>query len=74
MSCLISIIMTISGLTGVKLIIAGALLLGLVMTIFPALMQPTIEEVTGDDSLALGHFGSACYWLSAQIGKLFGKK
>lgn len=74
MSCLISIIMSISGLKGVQLIIAGALLLGLVMTVFPALMQPTMEEITGDDSLALGHFGSACYWLSAQIGKLFGKK
>ena len=53
--------------------IAGALLLGLVMSVFPAIMQPTIEEITGDDSLALGHFGSGCYWLSAQIGKLFGK-
>ena len=74
MSCLISIIMSISGLTGAKMILAGALLLGLLMSVFPALMQPTIEEVTGDDSLALGHFGSGCYWLSAQIGKLFGKK
>lgn len=73
MSCLIAIIMSISGLTGWKLILAGALLLGLVMAVFPALMQPTIEEITGDDSLALGHFGSGCYWLSAQIGKLFGK-
>lgn len=73
MSCLIAIIMSISGLTGAKLIIAGALLLGLVMAVFPALMQPTIEEITGDDSLALGHFGSGCYWLSAQIGKFFGK-
>lgn len=72
-SCLISIIMSISGLEGIKLIIAGALLLGFVMSIFPALMQPTIEAVTEDDSLALGHFGSGCYWLSAQIGKLFGK-
>lgn len=73
MSCLISIIMSISGLTGIKLILTGALLLGLLMAVFPALMQPTIEAITGDDSLALGHFGSACYWLSAQIGKLFGK-
>ncbi len=73
MSCLISIIMSISGLTGAKLIIAGSLLLGLVMAIFPALMQPVMEEITGDDSLALGHFGSGCYWLSAQIGKLFGR-
>lgn len=73
MSCLISIILSISGLTGAKMIIAGALLMGLLMSVFPALMQPTIEAVTGDDSLALGHFGSGCYWLSAQIGKVFGK-
>ena len=74
MSCLIAILMSISGLTGAKLIIAGALLLGLVMAVFPALMQPTVEAITGNDTLALGHFGSGCYWLSAQIGKLFGRK
>ena len=74
MSCLIAILMSISGLTGAKLIIAGALLLGLVMAAFPALMQPTVEAITGNDTLALGHFGSGCYWLSAQIGKLFGRK
>lgn len=73
MSCLIAILMSIAGLEGPMLIVTGALLLGLVMAIFPALMQPTIRKVTGDDSLALGHFGSGCYWLSAQIGKLFGR-
>ena len=73
MSCMIAILMSIAGLTGPKLIITGALLLGLLMAIFPALMQPTIRKITGDDSLALGHFGSGCYWLSAQIGKLFGR-
>lgn len=73
MSCLIAIIMSIAGLEGFKLVLAGAMLLGLVMAVFPALMQPTMEAITGDDSLALGHFGSGCYWLSAQIGKLFGR-
>lgn len=73
MSCLIAILTSIAGLSGIQQIITGALLLGLVMGIFPALMQPTIEKITGDDSLALGHFGSGCYWLSAQIGKLFGR-
>ncbi len=74
MSCLIAIIFSIGGLSGWKLIAAGALLLGFLMAMFPAIMQPTIREVTGDDSLALGHFGSCCYWLSGQIGKLCGKK
>lgn len=74
MSCLVAIIMSISGLGGTRLILTGALLMGLVMAVFPALMQPVMREITGDDSLALGHFGSGCYWLSAQIGKLFGRK
>ncbi len=73
MSCLIAIILSIAGLEGFKLILAGSMLLGLLMAAFPALMQPTMEAITGDDSLALGHFGSGCYWLSAQIGKLFGR-
>lgn len=73
MSCLVAILMSIAGLEGPQLIITGALLMGLVMAIFPALMQPTMRKVVGDDSLALGHFGSGCYWLSAQIGKLFGR-
>ncbi|MDR1769291.1 MAG: PTS ascorbate transporter subunit IIC [Hungatella sp.] len=74
MSCMIAIILSIAGLNGWRLVIGGALLLGLIMAFFPAIMQPVIREVTGDDSLALGHFGSCCYWLSGQIGKLCGKK
>ena len=74
MSCLIAIILTIAGFDGWMLIVGGALLLGFVMALFPALMQPTMRKVTGNDSLALGHFASCCYWLSAQIGKIFGRK
>lgn len=74
MSCMIAIILSIAGLDGWRLVVGGALLLGFIMAFFPAIMQPIIREVTGDDSLALGHFGSCCYWLSGQMGKLCGKK
>lgn len=70
MACLITIILSITGLEGWQLTVGGSLLLGFVMALFPALMQPTMQKITGDDSLALGHFGSCCYFLSAQIGKL----
>ena len=30
-----------------------------------------MKKITGENNLAIGHFGSGCYWLSAQIGKLF---
>lgn len=70
MACLLTIILSIAGLEGWQLTVGGSLLLGFVMALFPALMQPTMRKITGDDSLALGHFGSFCYFLSAQIGKL----
>ena len=71
MACLITIMLNIAGLEGWQLTVGGAMLLGFVMSMFPAIMQPTMEKITGDDSLALGHFGSSCYFISAQIGKLF---
>lgn len=74
MACLVAITLSIAGLTGTPLIIGGALLLGFIMAAFPALMQPTIRKITGNDMLALGHFSSTGYFISAQIGKLFGRK
>ncbi len=74
MACLVAITLSIAGLTGTPLIIGGALLLGFIMAAFPALMQPTVRKITGNDMLALGHFSSTGYFISAQIGKLFGRK
>ena len=74
MACLITCILKIAGMDGWQLYLAGALILGFVMAFFPWLMNPIIKEVVGDDSVALGHFGSACYWLSGMVGRLFGGK
>lgn len=74
MACLITCILEIAGMSGWMLYFAGALILGFVMAFFPWLMNPIIKEVVGDDSVALGHFGSICYWMSGMVGKLFGGK
>lgn len=74
MACMLSIILNVGGLSGWKLIAAGALLLGLYMAVSPALIQHTVTSVIGDDSLAIAHTGSFGYWLSAMAGKLFGRK
>lgn len=55
MACLIAITLSIAGLTGTPLIIGGALLLGFIMAAFPALMQPTIRKVTGNDKIGRAH-------------------
>lgn len=74
MACLISAVFATGGVTGVPLIIIGSVILGLLMVFMPALIQPYVREITGNDSIAVGHFGSIGYFTSAFIGKRFGDK
>jgi PTS system ascorbate-specific IIC component len=74
MACLIAVTLSVAGLHGVALILVGAVLLGLCMVIFPALLQPYVRQITGSDDFAIGHFGSIGYFMAAVIGKRFGNK
>jgi PTS system ascorbate-specific IIC component len=51
----------------------GAVILGAMMVISPAILQPFTRKITNTDDLALGHFGSIGYLLSALVGKVVGK-
>ncbi|AZO94768.1 PTS ascorbate transporter subunit IIC [Halocella sp. SP3-1] len=73
MACMIAVILVVAGFTGANLILVGSLILGLVMAVFPALAQPTMKKITGNNNVAFGHFGTTGYILSAWVGKLFGK-
>lgn len=73
MAALIAVVLTVGGLSGWQLILAGSALLGLTMAIFPAMAQKTMVKITGDDSIAFGHFGTLGYVFSAWLGSLFGK-
>ncbi len=75
MAAMIAIVLTVGGLEGWQLVAGGSLILGLVMAIFPALGQSTMRHITGTDDIALGHFSTVGYWMSAKIAKLTrGKK
>jgi ascorbate PTS system EIIC component len=74
MACLISAVFATGGVTGVPLVIIGSIILGSLMVLMPAILQPYMREVTGTDQIALGHFGSIGYFTSAWIGKRFGNK
>jgi len=74
MACLISAILSVSGISGVTMVVLGSVLLGTLMVLSPAMMQKFTEEVTGTDEIALGHFGSFGYLLSAWVGKIAGDK
>jgi ascorbate PTS system EIIC component len=74
MACLISAVFATGGVKGVPLIIIGSIILGLLMVFMPALLQPYVRQITGNDSIAVGHFGSIGYFTAAFIGKRVGDK
>lgn len=71
MAAFLAIILTVGHIKGVLTVILGALILGLIMAVFPALAQPTMRKITGNDQVALGHFGTLSYWAAGEVGKLF---
>ena len=50
----------------------GAILGGICCVVFPAMAQPVVRKITGSDDIALGHFCTLGYVLSAGVSKLTG--
>ncbi|MFB5664072.1 PTS ascorbate transporter subunit IIC [Alteribacillus sp. HJP-4] len=73
MACLIAVILITGGFSGVPMIILGSVILGALMVLSPAMLQPFTRRVTGSDDFAIGHFGSIGYFVSALVGKAVGK-
>ncbi|KXG08936.1 Ascorbate-specific permease IIC component UlaA [Anoxybacillus sp. P3H1B] len=73
MACMIAVILVAAGLKGFQLAFVGSLALGLIMAIFPALAQPFMRKITGNDQVGFGHFSTLGYALSGAIGSLVGK-
>lgn len=74
MAAFLAIILTVGNWSGVPLIITGSISLGIIMAIFPALAQPTMKKITGNDQVSLGHFGTVSYVAASAVGSLFKKK
>lgn len=73
MSAMLAVILSVGGLSPFWVVLVGALILGIMMVVSPAILQPFTRKITGTDDLALGHFGSTGYLLSALVGKVVGK-
>lgn len=73
MACMVAIILSVAGFEGLQLIYTGSLTLGMLMALFPAIAQPYMRKIVGNDQVALAHTGTVGYVLSGWIGSLVGK-
>lgn len=71
MACMLAVIMKVAGFHTASLIAVGAVALGIIMTLSPAIVQPFMRKLTGNDNVALGHFSAVGYSISGLVGSLF---
>ena len=54
------------------IIIVGSVLLGLAACLYPAIAQPWMQKITGNDEIAMGHYVTLAYaasgWIGAKVG------
>lgn len=62
------------GYSSTQAVLWGSLIQGIVLVLFPALAQPIMRKVTGNDEIAYGHLTTSGVVLSAYLGKIFGNK
>ncbi|MCX5446906.1 PTS ascorbate transporter subunit IIC [Streptomyces nigrescens] len=74
MATLLTMVLATSGRSSVSVVIVGGLLLGILLVAMPAFAHPWTKRITGNNSIAIGHFGTAGYILSGAAGQLVGRR
>ncbi|WP_392565958.1 PTS ascorbate transporter subunit IIC [Utexia brackfieldae] len=74
LACLFSAVLQAAHFKDWQLILAGGFFLGSWSAISPAIGQRYTKQVTEDGGIAMGHFGSLGYYISAFIAKKVGNK
>jgi PTS system ascorbate-specific IIC component len=60
------------GLRGLPLVLLASVVGGCFATFMPAIAQPVVRKITGSDDIALGHFCTIGYMVTAGVAKLVG--
>jgi PTS system ascorbate-specific IIC component len=59
-------------LSGIPLIVIGAIVLGIILTALPALISPFVFKLTGNRDFTIGHTTTIIAVIGAYLGKWFG--
>ncbi|GAA1477946.1 PTS ascorbate transporter subunit IIC [Nocardioides aestuarii] len=72
MATLLTIVLASAGYASALVVGLGGLLLGILMVALPAFAHPWTRRITGDDTIAIGHFGTLGYIVSGSVGRVTG--
>ncbi|MEU2721134.1 PTS ascorbate transporter subunit IIC [Streptomyces smyrnaeus] len=74
MATLLTMVLATAGLSGWAVVTVGGVLLGILLVSMPAFAHPWTKRITGNNSIAIGHFGTAGYVTAGAVGQLVGKR
>lgn len=72
MSALAAVVLDAAGIVGISQLLIGALIVGSLMILMPALAMPFVRKITGGEDIAVGHFGTLGYITSSLVGSAVG--
>ncbi|RFU85812.1 PTS ascorbate transporter subunit IIC [Streptomyces triticagri] len=74
MATLLTMVLATAGQSSVLVVLVGGVLLGIMLVSMPAFAHPWTKRVTGNNTVAIGHFGTAGYITAGAAGQLVGKR
>ncbi|MET8183512.1 PTS ascorbate transporter subunit IIC [Streptomyces sp. NPDC005336] len=74
MATLLTVVLANVEHSTVAVVAVGGVLLGIMLVAMPAFAHPWTKRVTGNNTVAIGHFGTAGYIVAGAAGKVVGKR
>ncbi|WP_065959041.1 PTS ascorbate transporter subunit IIC [Streptomyces sparsogenes] len=74
MATLLTVVLAGTGQSTFAVVAVGGVLLGIMLVAMPAFAHPWTKRVTGSNTVAIGHFGTAGYVVAGAAGKVVGKR
>jgi PTS system ascorbate-specific IIC component len=74
MATLLTIVLASADYAPAVVVGLGGLVLGILMVSLPAFAHPWTRRITGDDSIAIGHFGTLAYVSAGAVGGAVGRE
>ena len=68
LAALLTVVLKALNFSNVTTVILGGIILGIAAALYPALAQPYMRKVTGNDDIAMGHYVTIAYALSGWLG------